>query len=166
MAVEKILSYYDLNQAENIEKSYIIGITFILKNLTEELEEMFQILDSMGFQNNYRKEYRERSARYLQYVQSVLNECEEKYLDVKEEHLQEKKALKIYAKKLESQMRAKKNTNEKENIVLSIIHMYCNRMTGNRTYENKYLAIVRHALYQILQQEKHCPKIASIVDII
>lgn len=161
LTVEKILSYYDLNQIDNIEKSYIIGITFILKNLTKGLEEMFQILDSMGFQNNYRKEYREESRCYLQYVRSVLNECEEKYLDVKEEHLQEKRALKIYAKKLENQIKLKKNTNKKENIILSIIHMYCNRITGNRIYENKYLAIVRHALYQILQQEKHYPKIAS-----
>ena len=79
LTVEKILSYYDLNQIDNIEKSYIIGITFILKNLTKGLEEMFQILDSMGFQNNYRKEYREESRCYLQYVRSVLNECEDIY---------------------------------------------------------------------------------------
>lgn len=158
---ERLIELGRIESTREEKVIHIIGITFILKNLTKGLEEMFQILDSMGFQNNYRKEYREESRCYLQYVRSVLNECEEKYLDVKEEHLQEKRALKIYAKKLENQIKLKKNTNKKENIILSIIHMYCNRITGNRIYENKYLAIVRHALYQILQQEKHYPKIAS-----
>lgn len=37
----------------------------------------------------------------------------------------------------------------------SIVHMYCNRVTGIRAYEEKYLELVRNALYQIVQQRKH-----------
>ena len=155
VTVEKLLRNDILNDEKELEKVYMIGISFILKNLTKDLDDMFCLIDTVEFQNKYRKEYRERSRQYVQYVQVVLDEKEGEYLDIMEEHIQEKRVLNSFAEKMDSQIGEGKNTNSRENIVFSIIHMYCNRLTGIRAYEEKYLELVRNALYQIVQQRKH-----------
>ena len=141
---------------KELEKMYMIGISFILKNLTIDLNDMFSLIDSAGFRNKYRNEYRERRQQYIQYVRAVLSEEETEYLDIAREHEQEKKVLNTFAERLEKQLQEEKNTNSRENIVFSIIHMYCNRLTGIRAYEEKYLELVRNTLYQIVQQRKYC----------
>ena len=153
--MEKLLRSSILDDEKELEKVYMIGIPFILKNLTKDLDDMFCLIDTLKFQNKYRKEYRERSRQYVQYVQVVLDEKEGEYLDIMEEHIQEKRVLNSFAEKMDSQIGEGKNTNSRENIVFSIIHMYCNRLTGIRAYEEKYLELVRNALYQIVQQRKH-----------
>ena len=155
VTVEKLLHNNILDDEKELEKVYMIGISFILKNLTKDLDDMFCLIDTVGFQNRYRKEYRERSRQYVQYVQAVLDEKEGEYLDVMEEHIQEKRVLNSFAEKIDSQIAEGKNTNSRENIIFSIVHMYCNRVTGIRAYEEKYLELVRNALYQIVQQRKH-----------
>ena len=44
-------------------------------------------------------------------------------------------------------------TNSKENVILSIVHMFCNSFNGNREYEYKYSEIVRNAMYHILERQ-------------
>lgn len=155
VTVEKLLHSSHIDDERELEKMYMIGISFVLKNLTKDLDDMFSMIDSVGFQNKYRKEYREKRQQYIQYVWAVLSEEEAKYLDIAKEHEQEKKVLNTFADRLEKQLQEEKNTNSRENIVFSIIHMYCNRLTGIRAYEEKYLELVRNTLYQIVQQRKH-----------
>ncbi|MCI9137477.1 MAG: lantibiotic dehydratase [Lachnospiraceae bacterium] len=155
VTVEKLLRSNILDDEKELEKVYMIGISFILKNLAKDLDDMFYLIDAVGFQNKYRKEYRERSRQYVQYVQAVLDEKEGEYLDIMEEHIQEKRVLNSFAEKMDSQIAEGKNTNSRENIIFSIVHMYCNRLTGIRAYEEKYLELVRNTLYQIVQQRKH-----------
>jgi hypothetical protein len=35
------------------------------------------------------------------------------------------------------------------------MHMYCNGVTGIRGYEERYLAIIRHALYSLIEKKGH-----------
>ncbi|MCI8504476.1 MAG: lantibiotic dehydratase [Dorea sp.] len=156
VTVEKLLHRSRIDDEKELEKMYMIGISFILKNLTIDLNDMFSLIDSAGFRNKYRNEYRERRQQYIQYVRAVLSEEETEYLDIAREHEQEKKVLNTFAERLEKQLQEEKNTNSRENIVFSIIHMYCNRLTGIRAYEEKYLELVRNTLYQIVQQRKYC----------
>ena len=158
VTVEKTLKHYDLNSKEDLEKAYIIGITFVLKNLTHDLEEMFDILNVIRRQDQYRKEYREGQKQYYSYVQAVLEEKEEVYMDIKEEYIKEKMVLKTFAEQLYIQIYKKKNTNSKENIILSLVHMHCNRLTGDKMFEEKYTEIVRNTLYHIIQQQKYRDK--------
>lgn len=39
--------------------------------------------------------------------------------------------------------------NDKESIILSIIHMHCNRILGDRNKERIIMATVRHVLYSL-----------------
>ena len=45
-------------------------------------------------------------------------------------------------------------TNTKENIIASVIHMFCNRLTGERSLEQKYLNIAREALANMVEKER------------
>lgn len=48
-------------------------------------------------------------------------------------------------------------TNTKENILSSLIHMFCNRYNGNNVWENEMRALTRHYLYEKIQKQKHYP---------
>ncbi|NEZ46346.1 hypothetical protein FDF74_03855 [Clostridium niameyense] len=156
ITVEKILSKYDLTLKNNIEKIYIFGIVSILKNLTKDINEMFLIIDTCKFNNIYRHQYREKHKQYIRFIQDLLDEKVEKYLDIYPEFLEEKKVLNQFQKKMDKQFLNNRNTNDKVSIILSIIHMYCNRVTGKREYENKYLEITRNSLYHIIKMKKYC----------
>lgn len=119
---------------------------------------MFDILNVIRRQDQYRKEYREGQKQYYSYVQAVLEEKEEAYMDIKEEYIKEKMVLKTFAEQLYIQIYKKKNTNSKENIILSLVHMHCNRLTGDKMFEEKYTEIVRNTLYHIIQQQKYRDK--------
>lgn len=45
-------------------------------------------------------------------------------------------------------------TNAKESIIASVIHMFCNRLTGERSLEQKYLNITREALANMVEKER------------
>ncbi|MGO1042565.1 thiopeptide-type bacteriocin biosynthesis protein [Clostridioides difficile] len=151
ITVESILKKYDLTVNSNIEKMYIFGIVSILKNLTADSNEMFLVLDSQKFENTYRDEYRKKRKEYINFIQDLLDEKKEIYIDIYSEFIEEKIVLNKFKKALDKQVLNNKNTNSKESILLSIIHMYCNRLTGNLKYEEKYLEIVRNSLYNIIK---------------
>ncbi len=68
------------------------------------------------------------------------------------------KKLEIVKNKIYDISLNRKLTNYREDIVLSLAHMFCNRLTGNREYEQKYLAILRHALFSIVQRNEKLNK--------
>ena len=70
------------------------------------------------------------------------------------EALDEKEALINYKFQLKEQFANGKCTNDYFRIVNSIMHMYCNRLTGNRELEEEYFALVRHALYHIKERSE------------
>lgn len=156
--VENLLVKYDLNDQDDLEKVYIFGITFILRNLTNDLEDLFGVIDSQSYGNSYRKLYREKNRWYLEYVQSILDNNYCRYIKINDTIEGEKQALNLFSKKVEEQIEKETNTNTKEHIYLSIVHMYCNRMTGDKRYERKYLEIVRDAIYQLVQRKKFMDK--------
>lgn len=50
--------------------------------------------------------------------------------------------------------------NSKESILLSIIHMFCNRFKGDREWESLIMSLVGHSLYDLklfkkAKQKKH-----------
>lgn len=69
-------------------------------------------------------------------------------------YVDEKEALINYKFQLKEQFANGKCTNDYFRIVNSIMHMYCNRLTGNRELEEEYFALVRHALYHIKERSE------------
>ena len=150
--VEMILKENDLTDIAILEKWYILGITYILQNLASSEEEMLGFIDGICESEKYRKEYRKNNKKYIEYVSSVL---ENRILSSTEmEKLLNSERQSLINYKLQIDSTNQDLTNKKQNIVLSVVHMYCNRLNGNRYYEEKYLAIVRNTLYHILETKK------------
>lgn len=149
--IEKILTEQDLTEIENLEKWYISGITYFLMQMSNGIEDMLQKIDSLVFDNKYRKEYREHSKRYMTLVKNILNNGEGCYVNVELEAKQVGEVLAYYKNQLETLEKEKLLTNEINSIIFSVIHMHCNRLTGNRLYEEKYLEIVRNTIYHIVK---------------
>ena len=115
---------------------------------------MFRIIDSRIYSNKYRQEYRKKHKEYMTLVEDMLEEKFDKYLNINQEYMEEKIELLKFKEILQKQNEKGESTNSRESIILSIIHMYCNRLTGNLYYENKYLEIIRNTLYHLYKKRK------------
>lgn len=130
------------------------GIAFILRNLTDSEDEMFSIINTGNYSaEKYRKKYRKNHKKYINYINEILDDKANGYF-TNIEALDEKEALINYKFQLKEQFANGKCTNDYFRIVNSIIHMYCNRLTGNRELEEEYFALVRHALYHIKERSE------------
>ena len=47
------------------------------------------------------------------------------------------------------------NTNTIQDIIMSIIHMFCNRINGERKWEYKIYCLLRHTLHYINERKKN-----------
>lgn len=151
--VEKLLRQNDIEDEKNIEKGYIFGIVTILKYLTYSMQEAFDVIDCQKMEQKYRDLYRKHHEEYMQMVQDIYNEQYNTCLKISEVVADEKQALLAFREKMQYQLNKKSMTNSKENVILSIVHMFCNRFNGNREYEYKYSEIVRNAMYHILERQ-------------
>ncbi|MFR6140751.1 thiopeptide-type bacteriocin biosynthesis protein [Dorea longicatena] len=152
-----IESFYAINKKMEpsiLEEYYIKGIAFILRNLTDSEDEMFSIINTGNYSaEKYRKKYRKNHKKYINYINEILDDKANGYF-TNIEALDEKEALINYKFQLKEQFANGKCTNDYFRIVNSIMHMYCNRLTGNRELEEEYFALVRHALYHIKERSE------------
>lgn len=152
-----IESFYAINKKMEpsiLEEYYIKGIAFILRNLTDSEDEMFSIINMGNYSaEKYRKKYRKNHKKYINYINEILDDKANGYF-TNIEALDEKEALINYKFQLKEQFANGKCTNDYFRIVNSIMHMYCNRLTGNRELEEEYFALVRHALYHIKERSE------------
>ncbi|WP_195837965.1 lantibiotic dehydratase [Tissierella pigra] len=154
-----ILNLFDMEKENEIEKAYIIGLCTMLKGLTENEAEMLVIVDINAYPKVYREEFRRDRKKYMDMVENILTDeiesIDHRMIELKASILAREKNLKELEEKLSKVVSNKKNTNYKSNIILSLMHMYCNRLTGKREYEEKYLALIRHALYSLIEKDKN-----------
>lgn len=154
LVVEKVLYLYDLSDEKYQELSYIYGIVNTIKGLTEDIWDMCSILDRQINISDYRKEYKKKAKEYMQIVDDINAGIVDKYLGIDLQYKAEKIALSDFKEAMQIQFNCKKNTNDRDSIIMSIAHMHCNRLTGIRELESKYMAIVRHSLYQIARKRE------------
>lgn len=145
-----------MEQEEDREKCYVYGITHLLKALTKNIKDMFEVMDSRAYDQESKEVYKKKKKYYMQMIEEVLDkDIIQEFENLETEWGNEYSSSSLFREELEKQIKRHKNTNYRENIIFSIIHMYCNRLTGKREYENKYLGIVRNALYHVWQKRKH-----------
>ena len=70
-----------------------------------------------------------------------------------------KESLSIYLKRKEKLQFLKKALYFAPNILLSICHMLCNRLTGKRNLEAKYLQLIRIAIRTLKKREEFFNKL-------
>lgn len=153
--VENILKQYDMSNEKEMEKCYINGISLILKGITNNIEEMFSIIDSRKYGDEFRKEYRKKNKLFFDFVDHIISGDMDEVISVQEASTELIKKLKAFKEVLDVVITQKTSTNSRESIVFSLIHMHCNRLTGRRDYENKYLELTRDTLYHLVKKEQH-----------
>jgi thiopeptide-type bacteriocin biosynthesis protein len=139
-----------------------IGVSFIVSALEAfglSLDEMATLLNSMNDNKAHRKEYQDNRKIFMNAADSSDNwfgirstiQNPEVYDLLAADSLELKKyADAIYAADKQGEL-----TNAIKEIALSVIHMFCNRLVGNNTWERKVYALARHSVHGLKGYLKH-----------
>jgi len=156
--VIKSLQLFDLDNDKDVGITYFIGIFSVFYSLESNLGDLFDILDSDNNRNDFREEFHANKTAFLQMLESVLTNHIEKidlrFEQIREIYNQRENSLLKFSKCMNSIPLAQL-TNTKKNIILSLSHMYCNRLTGDMTLEHKYCALIHHSLSAYIKRLKN-----------
>lgn len=156
VVVEKIISQKYTNQLGALSDMYIgiLSILTIMENCNFSLEKQIEILDRSVSKQDYRnvfKKNRDEIMRLCSMNRKLMNDEEINLLKIFDCR---KEDLTIYMKKIEY-----KNL-EKDEIILSLIHMFFNRFKMNNQWELEIRSITRHGLYayskSLMYKNKMC----------
>lgn len=140
----------------------VIGILFIILvleafELKDEDKQVF--LFSMANKYEYRKIFQDNKKIFMKAIHSssiwqdmTLNESDGEIYRLFGESLVK---LKDYAKAVYKFDRKGKLTNSIQNIIQSIIHMFCNRFIADNSWEHKVYALTRHSFYAYQSFQKN-----------
>lgn len=147
-----LLNEFDVDKRDGLEQAYLVGIVTILAAFFDLREEMLKQLDLVPLLDGNKKAFREKKQTYIHTIERFLSGDFSPLSEHANRLIQERDtALKEYRDKLEDAARL---TSSKEDIIASVLHMFCNRLTGDKDLERKYLTITREALSNILEKEK------------
>ncbi len=137
----------------NLEEIAVIGILSILNELGLDYYTQKDIFITLYDKNEYRDLFNKKRNLYLQISDFNItlpfrDEFTDRSLIIKLLELR-KKSLNSFAEKMNSVDKSGNLTNSKLDIVLSIIHMFCNRLNGNLEFENKVMCLTRHCLQSL-----------------
>lgn len=134
----------------------LLGVYSILKtvfNSTVECEEFLnQIVDHKKFRNDFKK----KSQYYIGLLSNIENIFNDKNL--RETHDLREESIETYFTVVMEQDKKNTLTNTIKDILLSITHMFCNRLKGDVMWEHWIYAMLRHSLHVINQKEKYMVK--------
>lgn len=144
---EDVIDLLDKNDIKNHEiltKVYFRAVAILMNQLMGEKSDMFTMLDEITNKENHRKEYQNKRKEYIKELEEILQEnssnpCIKDFLRVLEEN---RGSL----------------TDSKNEIILSLLHMCCNRLNGNRELEEKAYSLLRHTLYDVIKKERYMRK--------
>lgn len=149
--VEKYLKDFD---KKNEETYYIFTILFILKNIYSNIDEINNFLEKNNQNKEYHNQYIKRKREILGTVLDFLKD-DMIFNNFQKELEKERKSLiniKIKLYKLN-------NKKQREDLVRSLVHMACNRLTGNNLIEDKYFEFVKSAIKNIVEAKRRGVKI-------
>ncbi|MCC0632495.1 thiopeptide-type bacteriocin biosynthesis protein [Clostridioides sp. ZZV15-6388] len=154
--VISLLNSYNIENKEVLDEIYLFGVISILKTLTKDLDELNEIL--MDFDKlEYRKEFHKSNNKYVSFVENVLKDNFEAFVKDKtvlENYLSRKNKLTEF-KVLTNNEKSCNNTEDNKNLFLSISHMFCNRLHGDRNYEERILSLAHLSVKTIINQSKY-----------
>ncbi len=127
----------------NEEDAYFLGIIQILNVFSRDLKELENLL-------NYRVSEDKDLKKYFFRREKEINN---KILNIIFEKNNYSKNLKLLLQTekyiLEKIFSKIKNKNNKEQIIFSLVHMFCNRLKGKNNLEEKYLFLIKYSIKNI-----------------
>lgn len=154
--VISLLNHFDTSNQEELDKIYLFGVISILKILTQNLEELYEMLRIFD-DLEYRKNFHKYDFNYVSFVENIINEKFEGFIEEEQllkEYLHRKNKL-IQFKKLIYNEESIVNIDDLRDVFLSISHMFCNRLHGNRNYEKRILSLAFLSTNKIINQLKY-----------
>lgn len=155
--VISLLNDFDVEEeADELEQAYLLGISTILTAFFDQKEDMLKQVDLVPLLEENKKVFRKKKKDYIKTIDQLLSQDFSGLSDQTKRAIKERdEALKKYRDKITDTARL---TNARDDIIASVIHMFCNRLTGNRTLEQRYLNITREALSNIVEKNKRLAK--------
>lgn len=135
----------NVQNEEELETVYFEALSKLLCNLTLDKKKMLEILDKVVEQKNYRKEYSKKRKKYMKWFEEILVS---EFMEDSRRNSAKNISDLIFNPKI-------KLTNSADDIILSIMHMCCNRLSGDRIVEKKMHSMLRHTLYDVIKKEKY-----------
>jgi len=142
-----------------------IGMSFIISTLEAfglSLADQQAILDAMGNNSSYRKEFQNNRKMFMRAVNSGddwfeirSSSMDSKVSDVYDLLNINSLAMQKYASSVFEADSQGKLTNQVKDIAFSIIHMFCNRLIGNNAWERKIYALARHGVHGLKGYLQH-----------
>ena len=133
--------------AEEIEREKI-GI-FVIHNLVDcfcgslqtDSDFLVKYTDNIEYKDLFRKNKKD----YLAVIEDdYINNFSEKTQKIISDR---EAAIKQYVKHIKQTEHEKQLSTSLDNILLTLIHMFCNRYNGNREWERKVLFLTRHTVF-------------------
>lgn len=147
---------FDVDEADQLEEAYLLGICTMLTAFFDQQEKMLKQVDLVPLLDESKKMFRKKKQGYIEKIEqwlirdfSGLSEQTNRFIQTRAE------TIKAYRDGIRSAMQL---TNTTEAIIASVIHMFCNRLTGDKRLEQKYLNITREALSNIIEKDKRLIK--------
>ena len=101
--------------------------------------------------NEFRKEFKKIKKRFEEVINNIENIIDNRCRKSLENR---NLCIKDYRKRMNELELRKELANTKEDIVMSFIHMFCNRVNGDRAWERKMLAYVSHMVHIVNERSK------------
>lgn len=158
--VMKIIYMQQLKKEKfNLEYIGVSFITMAMEAFRLPLKEKEELLSSISNQSLYRKEFQQDRKNLIDAVnwvnqwEKIRNKVNYPYVY---DYLEELYVpLKQYADAVYQADQEERLTNTVEDIMRSIIHMFCNRLVANNAWEKKIYALTRHATHSLQGMLEH-----------
>lgn len=135
------------------EDAAFVGVYNLLKVILHNNIEIEKFLNQIITHKEYHDDFRKNDKKYVQLIYGQKDILEEYKLE--SFNNKRNKALTEYYMCIKKDDAAGKLTNSFKDIILSLSHMFCNRIKGDNRWETWIYAMIRHSLHVINQREKY-----------
>lgn len=148
-----LLDSFDLEKEDDLGRAYLLGICTILSACFSQLEEMLAQVSLVPASPENKQAFRAKKKEYIALAEQILSGFWDQ-IDTATVAciLERKQIIQTYWNAL---LHSESSTNTKEDAIYSIIHMFCNRLTGKKILEEKFRDIIQMSLFNIYWKQKH-----------
>ena len=108
-----------------------------------------------NIEKEFRKEYKEKRKELMSIGDGILNLKYGEFESLKPYIQKLNIILKHYRENIDYLYNENNLTNTKKMIIGSLLHMHCNRLTGDRDLEYKTFVMIRHTVYDLMNKYEH-----------
>lgn len=146
--IKKLISRNDLTNHIVQEEVAIVSLICILNNMVKR-ENQLVLLNSMNLGDSHRSYYR----KHRKNLSTLLQKANVLRNSTESELVEQNRVLKRF--RINLIKTAESLTNDYDNIVLSLMHMNCNRIGLDTYTERKYMELLRNIVYDYSRKEQN-----------